>query len=118
MALSAGTRLGPSEILAALGAGGMSACGHAEPWLLRPRRGISVRSRSKAHTRFRHLFQWDGGETILLSRAVDETGYRQPLRAELFAQRGPGAANYHMNPVTGWVIRPDGVVVYKEEAWA
>jgi len=40
------------------------------------------------------------------------------MRAELFAQRGPGATNYHMNPVTGWVIRPDGVVVFREEAWA
>ena len=31
MALSAGTCLGPYEILSAIGAGGMSACGHAEP---------------------------------------------------------------------------------------
>jgi hypothetical protein len=31
MALTAGARLGPYEIVGALGAGGMSACGHAEP---------------------------------------------------------------------------------------
>ena len=30
MPLTAGTRLGPYEILAPIGAGGMSACGHAE----------------------------------------------------------------------------------------
>jgi hypothetical protein len=30
MPLTTGTRLGPYEILSALGAGGMSACGHAE----------------------------------------------------------------------------------------
>jgi len=72
---------------------------------------------SKAHTRFRHLFNWTGGETVIMSRAVDETGYMQPTRAELLKQRGPGTATYHLNPITGWVIRADGTVVYKEEAW-
>ena len=73
---------------------------------------------SKAHTRFRHLFKWDGGDTVITSRAVDETGYMQPTRAELLEKRGPGAAGYHLNPITGWVIRADGTVVYREEAWA
>ena len=73
---------------------------------------------SKSHTRFRHLFKWDGAETVIMSRAVDETGYMQPTRAELLEKRGPGAANYHLNPITGWVVRADGSVVYKEEAWA
>ena len=71
----------------------------------------------KAHTRFRHVWKWDGGEAIILSRAVDETGYVQPPRAELLKSRGPGAANYHLNPVTGWLVRSDGAVVYKQEAW-
>jgi sulfane dehydrogenase subunit SoxC len=71
----------------------------------------------KAHTRFRHLWNWDGSEAVIMSRAVDETGYVQPARAKLFAERGAGAANYHLNPVTGWVVKPDGKVVYKEEAW-
>jgi len=31
MPLSTGARFGPYEIVAAIGAGGMSACGHAEP---------------------------------------------------------------------------------------
>jgi hypothetical protein len=31
MPLTAGARLGPYEIVSALGVGGMSACGHAEP---------------------------------------------------------------------------------------
>jgi hypothetical protein len=31
MPLTAGTKLGPYEILSLLGAGGMSACGHAAP---------------------------------------------------------------------------------------
>jgi sulfane dehydrogenase subunit SoxC len=72
---------------------------------------------SKAHTRFRHLWNWSGTETVIMSRAVDETGYMQPTRAELLAQRGPGTTGYHLNPITGWVVRADGSVVYKEEAW-
>jgi sulfane dehydrogenase subunit SoxC len=72
---------------------------------------------SKAHTRFRHLWRWTGGDATLMSRAVDETGYMQPTRAELLKLRGPGTTGYHLNPITGWVVRGDGSVVYKEEAW-
>lgn len=72
---------------------------------------------SMAHTRFRHLWEWTGGEAVILSRAVDETGYLQPARAELLKQRGPGTTGYHLNPITGWVVQPDGRVLYKEEAW-
>lgn len=72
----------------------------------------------KCHTRFRHAFQWTGGEAVLMSRAVDERGYVQPTRAELLASRGPGTQGYHLNPITGWVVRPDGAVVFKEEPWA
>ena len=71
----------------------------------------------KAHTRFRHLWNWTGGETVILSRAVDETGYVQPPRAELLAARGVGATIYHVNPITGWLVRPDGTVVFREEPW-
>jgi sulfane dehydrogenase subunit SoxC len=52
-----------------------------------------------------------------MSRATDETGYVQPTRAALLAERGPGTATYHLNPITGWVVRRDGRVIYKEEAW-
>jgi sulfane dehydrogenase subunit SoxC len=72
---------------------------------------------SKAHTRFCHLWNWTGGEAVILSRAVDETGYVQPTRAAFLAVRGPGTTNYHNNPITGWRIRPDGTVLYREEAW-
>jgi sulfane dehydrogenase subunit SoxC len=72
----------------------------------------------KAHTRFRHLWKWDGRETVILSRAVDETGYVQPTQRELIAARGPGGGPYHLNPITGWRLRPTGEVVYRTEAWA
>lgn len=71
----------------------------------------------QAHTYFRHLWQWKGGETEIISRAVDETGYIQPGRKELISARGAGAVPYHLNPVTAWLIRPDGRVLYREEAW-
>ena len=72
----------------------------------------------KAHTRFRHLFNWDGKETVILSRAVDETGFVQPTREAFLAARGPGAIPYHVNPITGWRIRAGGEVVYRVEDWA
>ena len=73
---------------------------------------------SKAHTRFRHLFSWTGAEAVILSRAVDETGYTQPTRAEVIKFRGLGTTGYHLNPITGWRLKANGTVVYREEAWA
>jgi sulfane dehydrogenase subunit SoxC len=72
---------------------------------------------SKAHTRFRHLWNWTGGEAVIMSRAVDETGYVQPTRTELMAARGVSSVGYHYNPITGWLVRPDGTVVFRQESW-
>jgi sulfane dehydrogenase subunit SoxC len=72
---------------------------------------------SKAHTRFRYLFKWDGKETIILSRAIDETGYTQPDRPTLIKARGAGSIPYHSNPITGWRLRKGGDVVYRVEDW-
>lgn len=65
----------------------------------------------KCTTRFRSLFQWDGRETVLLSRAVDETGYVQPTLQELLRVRGPGAT-YHANNLRAWTIARDGRVTF------
>jgi sulfane dehydrogenase subunit SoxC len=73
---------------------------------------------SKCHTRFRYLWNWTGGEAVIMSRATDETGYVQPMRADLLKTRGPGTQGYHLNPVTGWRVRADGRIVFNEEAWA
>lgn len=65
----------------------------------------------KAHTRFTHMWEWDGRESILLSRATDETGYVQPTRAELIRVRGPGTL-YHWNPIYGWKVTTNGRVFF------
>jgi sulfane dehydrogenase subunit SoxC len=73
---------------------------------------------SKAHVRFRHLFNWHGKETVIMSRAIDESGYVQPSRAAWIEARGPGSGPYHRNPITGWRLKGGGDVVYRVEEWA
>jgi sulfane dehydrogenase subunit SoxC len=73
---------------------------------------------SKAFTRFRMPWHWDGGVATLQSRAWDETGNVQPTRAEFVAQRGelkavpPVAAvlNQHFNAITSWAVDSAGEV--------
>jgi len=72
----------------------------------------------KAHTRFRYLWNWTGGDAVIMSRAVDETGYMQPTREALIKSRGVSSVGYHINPITGWRVRPDGTVVYHAEPWS
>ncbi len=73
---------------------------------------------SKAHTRFRHLWRWNGAETQILSRAVDETGYVQPTGSELVKVRVRPDASYHLNPITAWKVRANGEVVFRvEDLW-
>jgi sulfane dehydrogenase subunit SoxC len=71
----------------------------------------------KAHTRFRHLWNWTGGEAAIMSRAVDETGYVQPTRTDLMAMRGVSSVGYHYNPITAWQVRADGAVMFRPEEW-
>lgn len=66
----------------------------------------------KAHTRFRFLWYWQGSETAILSRATDETGYQQPTLKILKQARG-GFMGYHYNPITGWVLKSDGEVLFQ-----
>ena len=64
---------------------------------------------SKCHTRFRLPWTWNGQETILQSRCVDQTGYRQPARDALIKVRGTHSS-YHYNGIQSWKIEPDGRV--------
>ncbi|SIO37329.1 sulfite dehydrogenase [Chitinophaga niabensis] len=71
----------------------------------------------KAHVAFRYLWHWDGSETEIMSRAIDETGYSQPTLKQLVAARGKDMGGYHLNPVTAWIIKRDGQVLFKPEKW-
>jgi len=62
---------------------------------------------SKALTRFRMPWRWDGGPAVLQSRATDETGYMQPTRDTLVASRGTKGF-YHWNSVNSWAISSEG----------
>src|SRR5438067_2681793 len=64
---------------------------------------------SKALTRFRMPWRWDGAPVTLQSRSTDETGYVQPNRAELIALRGD-RGNYHNNMITSWGVSDKGEV--------
>ncbi|WP_276346352.1 sulfite dehydrogenase [Daejeonella sp. JGW-45] len=64
----------------------------------------------KAHTGFRYLWQWNGEETLIVSRAIDETGYTQPTYKQLQQARGAGGG-YHYNPITAWIVKRDGQVL-------
>lgn len=65
----------------------------------------------KCTVRFRHLFEWGGGDTIILSRATDETGYVQPTVQQLWEARGPRTA-YHQNHQRAWKIASTGEVTF------
>ncbi|MDA9410340.1 sulfite dehydrogenase [Bradyrhizobium sp. CCBAU 45384] len=64
---------------------------------------------TRALTRFRLPWRWDGKPAVIQSRAVDETGYVQPTLAELLAVRGENYF-YHNNAIWPWRISADGEV--------
>ena len=79
---------------------------------------LSAPVQSKAFTRFRMPWHWDGGAAVLQSRAWDDAGNAQPTRAEFVAARGQlkavppvGAVlNHHFNAVTSWGVESTGEV--------
>ena len=68
---------------------------------------------SRAFTRFRLPWKWDGADAVLVSRCKDETGYVQPAREELVAVRGLNS-NYHCNVQKPWKVAGDGSVTNVE----
>jgi sulfane dehydrogenase subunit SoxC len=64
---------------------------------------------SKALTRFRIDWRWDGSPALLQSRVRDETGYMQPKMSQLRAVRGTRSL-YHNNAIQTWRIAESGEV--------
>jgi sulfane dehydrogenase subunit SoxC len=58
-------------------------------------------------TRFRAAWRWNGGPAVLLSRATDDTGARQPERKTTMAARAPGSF-YHYNAIQAWQLNEQG----------
>jgi sulfane dehydrogenase subunit SoxC len=73
---------------------------------------------SKAFTRFRLPWKWNGGPAVLQSRAWDESGDVQPTRAQLVAARGESKGTppvtafpgQHYNGITTWAVDAKGEV--------
>ena len=67
------------------------------------KRSCSSQFSSKALTRFRLPWQWDGTPALLQSRAIDETGYVQPRHDAMIDVRGVNSF-YHYNAIQTWRI--------------
>ena len=70
----------------------------------------------KAHTRFGFMWNWNGKPTVIMSRAIDETGNAQPTLASLLKVRGtPTLEAYHFNPIQAWSIDSSGQMRFRPE---
>ncbi len=68
----------------------------------------------KSAVRFQRMWEWNGSEAVLLSRATDEKGYVQPTLRAFIAARGAGT-DYHYNQILGWRVEPSGKVLFHWE---
>ena len=64
---------------------------------------------SRALTRFRVPWRWDGNATVLKSRATDDTGARQPEREKFIAEHGHNAI-FHYSAINAWSVATSGEV--------
>ena len=68
---------------------------------------------TKAFTRFRLMWNWDGQPASIQSRATDESGYLQPTADELLDARGRNYS-YHNNQIKTWYVKSDGSVSHAQ----
>jgi sulfane dehydrogenase subunit SoxC len=64
---------------------------------------------TKALTRFRIDWTWDGGPALLQSRVIDDTGFVQPRLRQLREVRGTRSI-YHNNAIQTWRVDATGEV--------
>ena len=62
-------------------------------------------------TRFRIPWNWSGAPAVLKSRATDESGYVQPERDALVAERGRNGY-FHYNAIVAWAVDAEGEVTH------
>jgi sulfane dehydrogenase subunit SoxC len=63
----------------------------------------------RALTRFRLPWRWDGGATVLKSRATDDTSVTQPEREKFIADHGSNAI-FHYSAISAWSVATNGEV--------
>lgn len=68
---------------------------------------LASEGKNKALTRFYLDTTWNGEEMLLQSRAMDETGYVQPTKAQLREVRGENSI-YHNNCIQTWHVKANG----------
>src|SRR5216684_5637098 len=61
-------------------------------------------------TRFRYVWDWDGGPAKIASRALDSTGYVQPTVAEIAKARALVGFVQHHNGIFPWSVSQAGEV--------
>lgn len=64
---------------------------------------------TRALTRFRMPWHWNGEPAVIMSRATDETGYVQPTLEQIIEARGR-RFQYHNNAIQPWQIAASGEV--------
>lgn len=68
---------------------------------------LAAPGRDRALARFYLDTVWNGEEMLLQSRAIDETGYVQPTKAQLRSVRGLNSI-YHNNGIQTWHVKASG----------
>ena len=64
----------------------------------------------KALTRFKAAWNWNGAPAVLMSRAVDSTGYVQPSVADIQKSRAISGFVQHHNGIQPWAVNEKGEV--------
>ena len=70
---------------------------------------LTGQAQSKSVVRFRLPWQWNGGEAMLQSRAIDEQGNVQPTRSAYKAENAVDG-RFHNNTIVTWAVNADGSV--------
>ncbi|SMX47666.1 sulfite dehydrogenase [Maliponia aquimaris] len=68
---------------------------------------LAAPGEDKALTRFYLDTTWNGEDMLIQSRAMDETGYVQPTKAQLRSVRGLNSI-YHNNCIQTWHVKTNG----------